>query len=256
MKLTVLGAGTFVAEINRTASGYLLEIEDKKIIFDFGRGTIRNLLELGHNLENLDKIFISHVHADHLLELINFIIHLVINPDKKRKYGLDISDKKYQVYGPEGLKNSINSILDAVSFNKQNLEEIISIKEIAPKQILTFDNYTIVPFQAMHNKGLNALGYRVKKSEKIFFYSGDTTYCESIIEGAKDADLAIIEACLKSSENHMNGIEAGLVATKANVKLLMLTHIARTYLSDVEEDLRKTYGGKYLIAEDKLCVKF
>src|SRR3990167_2364913 len=69
MKLTILGSGTAAPRLKRNMSGYLLEAGGKKILFDSGAGTIRRLLELKVDLADIDFIFYTHLHNDHINDL-------------------------------------------------------------------------------------------------------------------------------------------------------------------------------------------
>ena len=55
MKITILGSGTFVPELDRKCTSFLLRDGEEKIVFDFGRGVIDRLLELKINLYEIDK---------------------------------------------------------------------------------------------------------------------------------------------------------------------------------------------------------
>lgn len=63
MKITILGSGTFYPELNRHASSYLFQIGKEKIIFDFGRGILDSLMKTKVRLEEINTIFISHLHG-------------------------------------------------------------------------------------------------------------------------------------------------------------------------------------------------
>ena len=69
MKITILGSGTAAPRINRNMSSYLLEINNNKVLFDTGPGTIRQLLKLKVNLLDIDNIFYTHLHNDHINDL-------------------------------------------------------------------------------------------------------------------------------------------------------------------------------------------
>ena len=69
MKLTVLGSGTAVPRLNRNMSGYLLEVDNKKILFDSGPGIIKQLLKLKVKIPSIHNIFYTHFHLDHITDL-------------------------------------------------------------------------------------------------------------------------------------------------------------------------------------------
>ena len=95
MKLTVLGSGTAAPRLDRNTPSYLLEIGNKKLLFDSGPGTIRQLLKLKVNLLDIDHIFYSHLHNDHISDLV-----AIIWADN---YGI-FRKKPLNIYGPKGFK--------------------------------------------------------------------------------------------------------------------------------------------------------
>ena len=70
MKITVLGSGTFIPNVNRHSAGYLLEVNGKKILIDCGNGILLQLEKLKSKCyEDLDYVFITHTHVDHISDL-------------------------------------------------------------------------------------------------------------------------------------------------------------------------------------------
>ena len=251
MKLTILGSGTFVPELNRNCPGYLVEIGNEKIIFDFGRGTIHNLLKLKINLYELDKIFITHMHTDHSSELPSFISFIFDNPEKKR-----LKDR-YTIYGPDGTKKILTRLLESFNIDKHKNIGRIQIKELSNKDIVMGIDCKIKPFKVKHGGDLNCLSYRIESKKKVLFYLGDSAYSEELIKGCQNSDVAILEATLPEkwkSKEHLTGKEAGKLATESNVKNLIITHVANTYLPEVKRDIRKEYRGKFSIAKDLMRI--
>ena len=70
MKVTLLGSGTCVPRLDRSACAVLVETKDCKILLDLGPGTMRRLLRYGVSIFELTHIFISHFHPDHTSELV------------------------------------------------------------------------------------------------------------------------------------------------------------------------------------------
>ena len=69
MKLTILGSGTATPLLDRSCAGYIIEADGRKLLFDSGAGTIRRLLELGYDIFDIEDIFYTHLHNDHINEL-------------------------------------------------------------------------------------------------------------------------------------------------------------------------------------------
>lgn len=79
MKLTILGSGTYQPEVDRHGSAYLIQINNQNLVFDFGRGAIDQLLKVGVHVNQIEAVFISHWHGDHVNDLIG-LLHVTISP--------------------------------------------------------------------------------------------------------------------------------------------------------------------------------
>ena len=253
MKVTILGSGTFIPELNRNSSGYLIEDNEKKIILDFGRGVIDSLLKLKIELLDLDKIFISHMHADHASELASFI-HLILSAPDKEKL-----KEKCVIYGPGGIKEDIGKLLESFHMDRQKNLKRIETKEISSKEIINLGELKIEPFKTNHGEGImNCYGYVIRNKDKKICYSGDSGPSEELEKACEDSDLAIIEATGPKewwySNEHLDGEEVGKIASKAKVKNLVVTHVAKSYLSEVEEKVRESYKGEFSIAKDLMKI--
>ena len=117
MKITILGSGTAVPRLNRNMSGYLLEVNNKKILFDSGPGTIRQLLKLKVKIPSIDNIFYTHFHPDHITELTGI---LVVNHCNNFKGTLNW-------HGPVGIKEYFNFVKRA-TMGKLNYD--VKVKEM------------------------------------------------------------------------------------------------------------------------------
>ncbi|MFB3926741.1 MAG: MBL fold metallo-hydrolase, partial [Syntrophales bacterium] len=73
IKITILGSGTGVPSLKRSACSVLMEIETDKLLFDLGAGTMRRLLEAGLSITQVTYLFFSHLHPDHTGEFASFL---------------------------------------------------------------------------------------------------------------------------------------------------------------------------------------
>ena len=80
MKITVLGSGTAVPDLQRNSAGYLLEEKGHRFLIDFGYGTVHQLLHLGITYHDIDRIFLTHPHPDHMCDLVPFLYSVAAAP--------------------------------------------------------------------------------------------------------------------------------------------------------------------------------
>ena len=96
MDVHILGSGTCVPMADRSSPSCLLSIGSDLVLVDGGTGTMRRLLEAGFHYRDVDYLFFTHVHPDHVLDLVSFLfatkhtpgytrsepLHLLIQPGK------------------------------------------------------------------------------------------------------------------------------------------------------------------------------
>ncbi|MBI2656298.1 MBL fold metallo-hydrolase [Candidatus Woesearchaeota archaeon] len=245
MKLIILGSGTAAPVLNRNCAGYILEVDNKKLLFDSGAGTIRRLLELKIDLFAIEHIFYTHLHNDHINDLGAIIW--------SNNYG-GTREKPLNLYGPEGFKNYFKVLLEDL-LKPTKIYFKINLKELT-NSIIKIGNATIKTMQIKHSATTKSIAYRIEHKNKSIVYTGDTEYCKETIEIAKNADVLITECSLPDNEEiegHLTPSLAGKIASKAQVKTLMLTHFYPQVLkTNIKKQCRKEFGGRIILAKDKM----
>ncbi|MCX6814011.1 MAG: ribonuclease Z, partial [Candidatus Azambacteria bacterium] len=104
MKLTILGSGTCVPSTERGSPANFLKIRESNILVDCGPGTLRQMEGAGLDYKNLDYVFITHFHSDHIADLVPLLQALNWTPGFDRK-------EKLTLVGPVGFSKFYNSLL-------------------------------------------------------------------------------------------------------------------------------------------------
>lgn len=242
MNLIILGSGTCVPSLKRNAPGYYLEVLDKKILIDCGSGIILQLERAGKSYKDIDAVFITHTHPDHISDLMPFIHALLATPGFKR-------EKDLVIVGPRGFKIIYESCINQVM--KKPKSFFIDVVEIEDKLDLRY--LYVFSKKTVHSE--NSIAYRFEDGEKSIVISGDCDYDKGIVELSKDADLLIIDCSFPDAmkaPGHLTPKECGLVAKKAKVKKLILSHLYPTSFPDAErlEECKVVFNGNILLAED------
>lgn len=247
MKLTILGSGTTVPSKERSAPAYLLEVADKLVLLDSGEGTKRRLAEADRNLNDIDYIFYTHTHVDHVAELpaILWAFNWHEQPRTKDLF----------IYGPKGFKRFFKKMLAAYwpQF-EENSTFKVSITELKNTKV-ELDNSTIKT-KSLDEQGntlvKNSIGYRIEHGGKSFAFTGDVGYNEDVIKLARKVDLLLIESAVPvQTDGHLTPSQAGELATKAKVKKLILTHFyPAVERIDIAGEAKKTFDGEIVLAED------
>ena len=224
MRLTVVGCSGSYPGPDSPASCYLVEAEQDgrtwRIVLDLGNGALGALHRYADPLE-IDAVLLSHLHADHCIDLTSYYV--------LRKYHPDGARPPIPVYGPDGTPGRLARAYDLPKSPGMTEEFTFHHYPSAPFRIGPF---TITAAEVSHP--VPAYAMRIEADGRTLVYSGDTGVCEALVDTARDADLFLCEASfVHGNDNppdlHLTGVEAGEAATRAGARQLVLTHIPPWY---------------------------
>lgn len=252
MRLIMLGSGTGIPLSFRASPSLVLFVEGDPVIFDMGPGTLRRLSLAGLNWERISRIFITHFHPDHTADLIH-LMFATRNPSVMAR------KEPFTITGPQGLKGFIRGIQQAYDPWLALPPEIMGIEEldVGRRVEKIYPKFKIIVSPARHTQ--HSLAYRVEsRTGKSIVYSGDTEFCEEIVDLAEGADLLVLECSFPDGsgvEGHLTPTEAGRLAHLAGVKRLVLTHFYPEVLNtDIASRCRRVFQGELILARDLLHV--
>ncbi|HEY9242813.1 MAG TPA: MBL fold metallo-hydrolase [Streptosporangiaceae bacterium] len=217
MRLTVVGCSGSIPGPDSPASCYLLEEQGFRLVLDLGSGAL-GPLQRHAPLTGIDAICLSHLHADHCLDLCPLWVAQVYAPDGPRP--------RIPVSGPDG--------------TPERLDRAYGVTE-EPGMAGAFDFGTlqpgtrqIGPFEitlARMNHPVETYGFRIAAGGRVIAYSADTGPSDALVSLARDAELLLCEASFLDGPGlpgnlHMTAKQAAQHATRAGVGHLMLTHLA------------------------------
>lgn len=249
--VTILGSGTCVPSLTRSACSVLIRINNCHLVFDAGPGTMRRLLEAGISIFDVSHLFFSHLHPDHTSELVPFLFANKYPDGARRQQLLTMGGGK----GFFAFYNQLKSIYDGWI----DMDGRLNIMEfdLTPGRIHVFENFTLATTPVNHNP--ESIAFKITGPDgATVVYSGDTDYSENLISLSKDADLLICESALPEGmkvPGHLTPSLAGDIARKAGVKKLVLTHFyPECDNADITAQCRKTYDSPLILARDLLTV--
>ena len=250
--VTILGSGTCVPSLRRSSCAVLLEIGEAKLLFDSGPGTMHRLLNAGIEIFDIDAIFYSHFHPDHTGELAPFIFATKY-PDSNRR------NRLLTIIGGNGFINFINGLKAVYGDGLELPDGMLRFLELYNNgpDSRKFASFTLETMPMNHRE--ESIGYRITNTDgKSIVYSGDTDTNENLVSLATGADLLICESAMPDAlkvPGHLTPSLAGDMATRAQVKKLVLTHLyPECDQVDLAAQCRKTYQGPLLIAEDLMKI--
>jgi ribonuclease BN (tRNA processing enzyme) len=246
MKLTILGSGTCVPSLRRSAPGYLLEVSDRQIIVECGNGTLRQLERAGKGYKEIDAILITHTHPDHFSDLLAILHALMGTPGFTREKGLSI-------IGPPGFKRTYECCITSILRKPKTFT--VDVKEAEGKIDLGYLH--VLTTKTIHSE--NSIAYRFEGEGKSVVFTGDCDYDERLVALSMNAGLLVIDCSFPNAlkvSGHLSAKECGVVARKAKVGRVLLSHIYPTHIPEDERlrECRAEYEGEVLLAEDLMEV--
>ncbi|QBR93843.1 MBL fold metallo-hydrolase [Nocardioides euryhalodurans] len=243
MRLTVVGCSGSYPGPDSPASCYLLEAESDgrtwRILLDLGSGALGALQRHGDPL-TIDAVFLSHLHADHCLDLSGYYV--------MRKYHPAGPQPRIPVWGPEGTAERMAKAYD-LPVDPGMTGEFDFRLHGAPVEVGPF---RVEPVPVVHP--VPAYGLRVSADGATLGYSGDTGPCPGLDAVAQDVDLLLAEASFRSGDDnpadlHLTGADCGEAATRGAARRLMLTHVPPWFdRADALAEARSTYAGPVVLA--------
>lgn len=260
-----LGTGGTAPSADRGMPATLFKRGGTKILVDCGEGTQRQIWRAEGGLVDLDAIFLTHYHTDHILGLSGLL----------NSYALRGRDRPLPIYGPPPLEQNLRRFKDLMG---RRTYELIEPHEFVSGEVVSFDDeFFVRGFRTKHGR-YTTLGYSlieqprpgrfdVRKAKSLGIHpgpdfgklqagrsigsvtpemvigpprrgrkvsiTGDTAPCDSVRIGAANADLLIHEATLLETDNdtalkteHSTALKAAIVANDSDAKRLALYHVS------------------------------
>ncbi|MGK2955327.1 MAG: MBL fold metallo-hydrolase [Solirubrobacterales bacterium] len=248
MKLTVLGKSPSWQDAGGACSGYLVSLDGVTILLDCGNGVFGKLRSF-HDYVDVDAIFISHLHADHFMDLVPYAFALTHAPRQQpvpvdRWPGTD-DPSRPPLFAPPGARANFRTL--GSTFGMENLiEDAFDLREYDPADTIKVGPLSLSFREVPHFTQTFAIEITEASGARIT-YGADCRPNEALVEFAADTDLLITEATLPRPERtgvrgHLTPAEAGEHAAAANAKRLLMTHISDEL--DPDWALAEA-GGKY-----------
>jgi ribonuclease Z len=269
IKVTLLGTGTPIPVMNRFGPSILVEAAGKKLLFDAGRGAMQRLTQIGVRWRDIDGVFLTHLHSDHVVGFPDLWLT-----------GWWGRDRPLHVWGPKGTGAMMSHLKQAYEFDiRMRIQGdgasrdgvVILAEDVDEGVVLDKDGLKITAFEVDHAPIKPAFGYRIDYGGRSVVLSGDTRVSQNLIRHAQGVDLLIHEvASLASFQramipsekakaiigHHVTPEQAGEVFAKTKPRLAVYSHIA--WPDAAEQDLlpptRTMYSGPVEVGEDLMVI--
>lgn len=233
--LTIVGCAPAWGNPGEACSSYLVEAGGARVLLDCGSGAFAALWKLDDR--PLDAIVLSHMHHDHVADLIPF--------GYARRYtGLREWPAPRLLAPPGGLER-LAALAVAGGGRAGHLDGPFRLEEYAAGQPIEVGDARIVLAPLRHPGVSHAI--RVEADGRALVYSGDTGLTPALAVHARGASLLVCEATYgeggPSDDVHSSAADAGRAATDAGVDRLVLVHLDAAARPAAVAAARSTFAG-------------
>lgn len=283
MRITLLGTGGPRPDPTRQGPATLVEASRLSLLFDAGRGVATQLARAGVRTQNLDAVFITHHHYDHIGGLGDLIMAAWNNS----------RSKPLPVFGPPGIVEIIDGLFDHVYARDINFRvaeewahgrrldhprEMVDVSVVVSERVDLPHGVEVTVGQVEHGSlGIelsldewSAVGYRVASEGRIVTISGDAVDGLELENLAANADALVMCAYLAEDEitteedsflvqKVLAGApQAARIATDVNAERLILTHIREKSdeaLERMHAQVSEVFPGEVIVGRDLLAIE-
>ena len=282
MDVTLLGTGGPRPDPTRQGPATLVHAAGLNLLFDAGRGVATQLAKASVAVTDLDAVFITHHHFDHIGGLGDLMVAAWNNG----------RTDELEIFGPPGTGEIVDALLHQVYARDiefriaeewalgrplEHPKSFLTVREVLSRTIDLAHGVTVVVDQVEHGGsalGLNlsqwsAVGYRVNADGRAVTISGDAIASPGLLRLAEAADMLVMCAYLAEDEIRtrddeflVNGVLAGApqaaaIASETGVGTLVLTHIREKTDDDINRmrtQVEAVFDGETIIADDLTSV--
>jgi ribonuclease Z len=285
-EIVLLGTGSPMFNPARCGAGYAIIAGDANVVVDLGWGASRRINAAGIGHAQVDTLFLTHMHSDHITDIPDFLM--------QRWTGG--ATGALRVYGPEGTRETVEAFQAGLRLDVEyriahhgeknmprsgwqiEITEVPATPEATP--IASIGDLEVDAFEVDHWPVKPALGFRFRRGGRSLVLSGDTGKCASLVEASRGADMLICEAMNRSMWDglvnvvrsrgnergadiladvptyHITTAGAAGTARDAGVKHLVLSHLLPMVpdegpgLEHFADGMSDIYGGQITVGKD------
>ncbi len=257
MRITVLGKSPAWQDAGGACSGYLVEEGETTVLLDCGNGVFGKLRERV-DYTRVDAVVISHLHADHFIDLIPYAYALLLTPRQQPvpvagHPGTD-DPARPRLVAPPGAAQMLRGVVGCWG-DEELIEQAFRIEEYDVTSTVEIGPLAATFAEVPHYVLTHAVDLRrADGGGGRFTFGADCRPCDELVEAARDTDLLFVEATLPRPERtgirgHLTPAEAGDHARRAGAKRVVLTHISDELDAEwAREQGAAAYGGEVVVA--------
>ena len=258
MRVTVLGKSPSWQDAGGACSGYLVQADGQNLLLDCGNGVFAKLRERIDYVD-VDAVAISHLHADHFLDLVPFSYALTYAPRQQPVPVARWPGTEHpacpRLIAPSGARETFRRVVGAWG-NDDLVENAFALEEYEAGAVVEVGPLRLHFQEVPHFTPTFAVNISSANGGGRFTYGADCRPAEELVEAARGTDLLIVEATLPRPERtgvrgHLTPAEAGDHARRAGARRVVLTHISDELDQDwAREQASDAFGGPVEVAAE------
>ena len=259
MRITVLGKSPSWQDAGGACSGYLVEHEGTRVLMDCGNGVFAKLRAVVDYVD-LDAVVISHMHADHCLDLVPYSYALTYAPRQQPVpvggYPGTRTPARPWLHIPPGATQTLRTLGDLWGADRL-IENAFRLEEYDPAKVIEVGALRLRFGEVPHYVPTYAIeAWPADGDRPRFTYGADCSPNDALVEFAQDTDLLLIEATLPRPERsgmrgHLTCDEAGEHGRRAAAHRLVITHLSDELdIADAREGASEAFGSPVEVAHE------
>lgn len=271
IKVTLLGTAPGPpVRVGQAGIATLVEAGGQRFLFDAGYGSLERLVEAGLPMDAVSKLFITHLHSDHIADLPALLLLPWSAPSER--------DVPLEVWGPAGTRDMLQHLQQAFDFDirvRRDVDERASAKGIEViardvKEGTVYDEHgvKVTAFLVDHGPVRPAFGYRLDYAGRSLAISGDTRPSDNLVAFSKGVDVLVHEAVdteslrkLVPSErlfeaivaHHTTPEQAGEIFRRVGPRLAVFSHAQGG--PAIVERARRGFPGRVEAGQDLMVIE-
>jgi len=278
MRVTILGSGDPFVKKGQASASVLVEVGNEQhdtFFLDLGSGSLANFNSLQLPVTSTTKVFLSHLHADHVGDMPTLLWSLA---KSGRRDPVEVWGPAGE-YGPLGTRSYMQHIEAAHAWDMESMcghpgqsgatSATTEVPFDRTASVYERNGVTVTSFPVIHIMN-GAVGYRIDYAGRSVVFSGDTRPCHPLVDACDGADLLIHEtfpspavfakkagvpedlADLIVNGSHTSPTMAGRVFSHAKARMSVMWHFVADHetVGPAFTEMRSGYDGPVVIAQD------